>query len=617
MPTPIIYNVSDLFDDDTQIADNLFVDNKIDDSQVLSQPIPQSTNTQQFQQIDLPPGILADITGDYRDYQPAPPKPEKTWGEKYLDFMDNTLGVASPYATQFISGATLGYLPAQPLPEDANTIEKIGSAAANLGGMGLNMAVLPYGKVAGWMGKLIEGSKWYPKVISQLIGKSEAISQGIKAGGEGLLYGAAEHKKDPEESRIKNAMTTGATFALFGLGGGTMKDIGKKISPTIKRVLTKVKDAEPLTKSEAKILKAFQAGEAVTLGAGAGATQPAKNLDEFAQNVIVGAGSFGAVHGVTGALSRTKNKGGLTEVNAEPADDLTDLGSSADWKADKPEDGLTPIDNAHSAEQALKEFERINTNTLDSLKDIRGKTEQNLDKLYNEATTGLGQDQNYDFQDVPFDVRASRLLNQIDNATNNMLQQVQGAKKDLSKKIPSTQERNQELINQLNAFDARNEQNANEIPKEALPQQKPLTLQELRQQEINQQFPETPEDQLKRESNQRTINQFSEWENRKVDVPDFTETPAEKFLTSKQRAQLFKERQQGQQRARREQGLLNIKQYEISKNDPEKAKKEKFFHDWAVKLGDEEIKKAQKNKIYPGDVKLGQKIVPFKKPGLL
>ena len=704
MPTPIIYNVSDLFDDDTQIADNLFVDNKINDNQTLS----QSTNTQQLQQIDLPPGILADITGDYRNYQPETlnsviergfigdvasnlargardlveqtgyglktSDPEggidfvRKTGQKIIDYAKKAKSwdIMQPDASEqkgegvwsegWKSGIRSAVPSVAPLAAGgaamlAAPILGIGAAgAATLGVLGstaatlLNFGLGTYGqKKEEYLKKEIDEETAHTAALKQglIEGGIEEVSNllGILTFGFGkvatqplkqtakelletpfstfakdltknavlnevpteMLQSALESKVDenlgllPEgewqKEAVKAIIPTLTMSVLFGLGMQGMKSIH------VKQIKNQLNDKNPEKRQKAVI-------------------EVAKNIkDDELRNAWIKMSESAIQTGKS--IDIYADFTDFNIPNAEPADDLTNLGSSADWKADKPEDGLTPIDNAQSAEQALKEFERINTDTLDSLKNIQGKTEQNLDKLYNEAATGLGQDQNYDFQDVPFDVRADRLLNQIDNATNNMIQQFQEAKKDLSKKIPSAQERNQELINQLDVFDAQNEQNVSKIPNKDLPQQKPLTPQELRQQEINRQFPETPEDQAKRDQNQDIINQYSNWQNRRINVPEFTETPAEDFLTSKQRAQLFKERQQERQRARREQGLLNIKQYEISKNDPEKAKKEKFFHDWAVKLGDEKIKKRQKNKIYPGDVRLGQKVIPSKKPGLL
>lgn len=211
-------------------------------------------------------------------------------------------------STGFVKGATLGYVPAVPTPEDASMGHKVAAGAAHLTGMGLALvpaaAALPeVGVVAG----------------SAILGRA---ATGAILGG---TYGALR-KPEQGETRFHNALTDAAMFAGFeGAGAAVTEAAGALFPKVVGAVLAKVKGQQALAKSalpqeeklaelvklqltpsEQKIKTIIDYGKSAVLGMAGGALEPADTWDRRIENMAIGAGTFTGAHAVMAGITRPR-----------------------------------------------------------------------------------------------------------------------------------------------------------------------------------------------------------------------------------------------------------------------------------------------------------------------
>ncbi|KWT73768.1 hypothetical protein [Candidatus Magnetominusculus xianensis] len=256
---------------------------------------------------------------------------KSTMTEDYHDLVKDYYGSYADIPTQFVKGVTLGYGPdAVATPDNAGIMHKAAAGAAGLIGMSLPLA---------FGGEIIGAAKVIPaawSASSKLLVRLGAST--LRGGMLGGAYGAVKNTEHGQGdiSRITNALKDAALFAGFGVGGELIGSLAARISPIAKSAMEKLlvqeklADSNPdlflrikagdaagdagryinpkdigdletfklsqLTAQEQAAISLVGAGRAATLGAGAGAAEPAKDWKERARNMTVGMFTFFLQH---------------------------------------------------------------------------------------------------------------------------------------------------------------------------------------------------------------------------------------------------------------------------------------------------------------------------------
>ena len=262
----------------------------------------------------------------------------------FLDKLSEGVAHVSPFpediTKSFVKGATWGYAPGPEPVADESFGRKTAKGIAHLAGMAVGLA-----PVAATL-----------PVSGTLAG---AAATGAALGG---IYGLLR-KPEEGETRLGNLGTDAATFAAFGVGGKVVGSAIKTVFPKsvgavfekveANRVLSKIKEGtEKLTPAEEKfaaespfvkdptlakitdadksVMKLAEYGSAATLGAGAGAIEPAENWEERFKNIASGALTFAGAHGVSSGIASAVKAGKI-----------------------KSKDDLTPLEQAHVEKQEV------------------------------------------------------------------------------------------------------------------------------------------------------------------------------------------------------------------------------------------------------------------------
>ena len=200
-------------------------------------------------------------------------------------------------STGFVKGASWGYIPATETPEDAGTGHKIARGAAELAGMATGLIPVSRGVNVGLKG------------ISA-VSKVGTVAKGVAGGAiTGGIWGAGR-KQEEGEDRISSALKDAAMFGTFSAGGELVKGLAGKLAPeTVGKLLDKLRvtpDYVPDV-AEKAILGKLGYVSSGTLGAGAGASEPAKDWEERLKNILTGAATFGLAHGAGEAFGKGKD----------------------------------------------------------------------------------------------------------------------------------------------------------------------------------------------------------------------------------------------------------------------------------------------------------------------
>jgi hypothetical protein len=201
--------------------------------------------------------------------------------ENYKVGAQELFGQYADIPTKLVHGATFGYLPAVETPAEAGIPRRIAGTAAELAGMGLGLFAtrgIP----------LLKG-------ITTPVGKG-IIGGAISAAKPLAFYEAARAREQGETAgRIETGLKGGLTGAIFGAAGGILEPLIAKLPwfETARTAILKRKQGLELLPDESKaISKLHSLVITPMLGAGAGATEPAKDMEERIANIAVGAGGF-------------------------------------------------------------------------------------------------------------------------------------------------------------------------------------------------------------------------------------------------------------------------------------------------------------------------------------